>query len=76
VDASTPPAIDADLREQVQAAVRHAGLNLNSQQLALLYESAPFAIAMARKLPRDLPQTAEQAAVFRLEPASTQGAHA
>jgi hypothetical protein len=48
--------------------VRHAGLRLGATELALLHESAPYAIAMARKLPRDLDQFAEQAIVFRLDP--------
>ena len=41
-------------------------LALNDAQLALLYESAPHAIAMARRIRRDLAWTDEQAAVFRL----------
>jgi hypothetical protein len=32
-----------------------------------LCESAPHALAMARRLPRDLPPAAETAAVFTLE---------
>ena len=56
----------AELREQVEAAVRHAGLEIDAAALALLYESAPWALAMARRLSRDLAQDDEQAAVFSL----------
>jgi len=48
-------------------AVRHAGLELDATQLALLCESAPHALAMAARLPRDLDPAAEAAAVFSLE---------
>lgn len=68
-DASSVPApdVDPEIRAQVGAAVRHAGLMLDESQLALLYESAPHAIAMAKKLRRDLDWSAEQAAVFMLD---------
>jgi aspartyl-tRNA(Asn)/glutamyl-tRNA(Gln) amidotransferase subunit A len=60
---------DEDTRTQVAAAVRHAGLRLNDHQLALLLESAPHAIAMVRKVNRNLPWSQEQAAVFVADPA-------
>jgi aspartyl-tRNA(Asn)/glutamyl-tRNA(Gln) amidotransferase subunit A len=59
--------IDAATRAQVDAAVRTAGLALDDTQMALLYESAPYALALSRKIRRDLPWTDEQAAVFKLE---------
>jgi aspartyl-tRNA(Asn)/glutamyl-tRNA(Gln) amidotransferase subunit A len=59
--------IDPALCAHVEAAVAHAGLELDSTSLALFHESAPYAIAMAKRLPRDLPGTDEQAAVFMLE---------
>jgi aspartyl-tRNA(Asn)/glutamyl-tRNA(Gln) amidotransferase subunit A len=59
--------IDAATRAQVDAAIRTAGLNLDDTQMALLYESAPYALALAKKIRRDLPWTDEQAAVFKLE---------
>jgi aspartyl-tRNA(Asn)/glutamyl-tRNA(Gln) amidotransferase subunit A len=67
---AAPPAVDLDaaMTAQVQAAVRHAGLALDEAQLALLCEAAPHALAMAARLPRDLPFAAEEAAVFRLDP--------
>jgi aspartyl-tRNA(Asn)/glutamyl-tRNA(Gln) amidotransferase subunit A len=63
---------DADpaVLEQVRAAVRHAALELDSTQLALLCESAPHALAMAARIRRDLDFAAETAAVFKLEPSS------
>jgi aspartyl-tRNA(Asn)/glutamyl-tRNA(Gln) amidotransferase subunit A len=69
VHADPVPPIDAtpEVRAHVEASIRHAGLELDDVQRALLYESAPHAIAMAKRLPRDLPWPAETAAVFRLE---------
>jgi aspartyl-tRNA(Asn)/glutamyl-tRNA(Gln) amidotransferase subunit A len=61
------PDVDPEIRAQVAAAVRHAGLMLDESQLGLLYESAPHAIAMAKRLRRDLDWSAEQSAVFALE---------
>ncbi len=62
-----PTDVDPAIRAQVDAAVRHAGLELDATSLALLLESAPHAVAMARRLPRDIAWTDEQAAVFRLD---------
>jgi aspartyl-tRNA(Asn)/glutamyl-tRNA(Gln) amidotransferase subunit A len=59
--------VDADLRARVDAAVRHAGLELDAAALALLDESAPHAIAMAQRLPRDVGWNLEPAAVFALD---------
>ncbi|HVO89532.1 MAG TPA: amidase [Casimicrobiaceae bacterium] len=56
-----------DVREQVAAAVRHAGLQLEARQLALLIEAAPHAIDMARRLPRDIDMAVEPAAAFTLD---------
>jgi len=64
----TTDAVDPAILEHVAAAVRHAGLELDATALALLCESAPHALAMARRVPRDLPATAETAAVFRMFP--------
>jgi aspartyl-tRNA(Asn)/glutamyl-tRNA(Gln) amidotransferase subunit A len=68
VGAETPAIadLDAGLRDHVDAAVRHAGLELDPASLALLYESAPHAMAMAKRLPRDIAWIDEQAAVFTL----------
>ena len=65
VASDSPAAVDLDAatRAEVDAAVRHAGLNLDVTQLALLYESAPHALAMARRIRRDLAWTDPQAAV-------------
>ena len=61
------PDVDREIREQVEAAIQHAGLILDASQRALLYESALHAIAMARRLRRDLDWSAEQASVFSLD---------
>ena len=72
IDTHADPVNDADLEpdvlDEVRAAVRHAGLALDATQLALLCESAPHALAMARRLRRDLDPAAEAAAVFTLHP--------
>jgi aspartyl-tRNA(Asn)/glutamyl-tRNA(Gln) amidotransferase subunit A len=69
VHADPVPPIDAEpaVRAHVEASIRHAGLQLDDVQRALLYESAPHAIAMAKRLPRDLDWAAETAAVFTLD---------
>ena len=59
--------VDPAIRAQVDAAVRHVGLELDATSLALLLESAPHAIAMAKRLQRDIAWADEQAAVFRLD---------
>jgi len=59
---------DPQVRSQVEAAVRHAGLQLTDHQLALLLESAPYALPMVRRVRRDLPWEQEPAAVFRADP--------
>jgi aspartyl-tRNA(Asn)/glutamyl-tRNA(Gln) amidotransferase subunit A len=59
-------ACDAALDAHVEAALQHAGLNLDARARALLLEAAPHAIAMARRLPRDLEWSDEPAAMFRL----------
>jgi len=64
------PRVDLEPRvlAEVMAAVQHAGLALDDTQLALLCESAPHALAMARRLRRDIDPAAETAAVFSLKP--------
>jgi aspartyl-tRNA(Asn)/glutamyl-tRNA(Gln) amidotransferase subunit A len=59
---------DPQVRSQVEAAVRHAGLELTDRQLALLLESATHALPMVRRVRRDLPWEQEPAAVFRADP--------
>jgi aspartyl-tRNA(Asn)/glutamyl-tRNA(Gln) amidotransferase subunit A len=66
-----PADLSPELRAQVDAAIRHAGLELDATSLALLLESAPHAIAMAKRLPRDVPWQSEPAAVFTLDASSS-----
>ena len=68
IDAVTTADVDPAIVEHVRMAVRHAGLELDATALALLCESAPHALAMARRLPRDLDPAAEAAAIFTLSP--------
>ena len=56
-----------EIRRCVEAAVEQAGLALDARALALLHESAPYALALARRLPRERAWTDEQAAVFTLD---------
>jgi aspartyl-tRNA(Asn)/glutamyl-tRNA(Gln) amidotransferase subunit A len=65
VGESVEPALE--IRRRVEAAVQQAGLALDARALALLHESAPHALELARRLPRDRPWTDEQAAVFTLD---------
>jgi aspartyl-tRNA(Asn)/glutamyl-tRNA(Gln) amidotransferase subunit A len=65
-DAVEIPQPDAALRAQVESAVRTAGLQLSDEQFELLYESAPYALALMAKIRRDLPWSNEPAAAFNL----------
>jgi len=57
---------DADTRELAERLARNAGLDLTDAQLAILFEAAPHARAMARRLRRDRSWFEEPANVFRL----------
>ena len=59
-------ACDADTRDLAESLARNAGLNLTDAQLAILFEAAPHALAMARRLRRDRSWFEEPANVFRL----------
>jgi aspartyl-tRNA(Asn)/glutamyl-tRNA(Gln) amidotransferase subunit A len=60
-----PPALAPEMRTMVRALVAHAGLSLDTGQLARIERTAPYAVEFTRRLRRDLPWQAEQAAVFR-----------
>jgi hypothetical protein len=47
--------------------LRRAGLRLTDSQRDLLYQAAPYAMAMTQLLPRDRSWNDDQASVFRLE---------
>ena len=57
---------DEDTRELAERLARNAGLDLTDAQLAILFEAAPHARAMARRLRRDRSWFEEPANVFRL----------
>ena len=59
-------ACDSDTRELAERLARNAGLDLTQTQLAILFEAAPYARAMARRLRRDRSWYEEPANVFRL----------
>ena len=64
-DGGTPPQVDAKMREWVQTLAERAGLASMPEPLLLqLCEAAPYALAMAQRLPA-LEWEAEPANVFR-----------
>src|SRR5688572_11676473 len=58
--------IDPATRQLAEVCAHRAGLELNAEQFALLCESAPYALAMSRRIRRDHQWTDEQASVFTL----------
>lgn len=67
----TPPAsltgvaVDASVRAFVDQQVRRCGLKLTDMQTALLYEVAPYALAMGERVRRSFDRGEEPANVFR-----------
>jgi aspartyl-tRNA(Asn)/glutamyl-tRNA(Gln) amidotransferase subunit A len=62
------PTLAPETRSLVRALVAHAGLTLTAEQLELMERTAPYAFEFTRRVRRDLPWDAEQAAVFRCAP--------
>lgn len=62
--------LDDATRAMVETMARRAGLSLPPTQLALLLETAPYALELVQRIRRDLPWAAGQAATFRLDVAS------
>lgn len=62
--------LDDATRGMVQMMAQRAGLTLPPTQLALLFETAPYALELVQRIRRDLPWTAGQAATFRMGNAS------
>jgi aspartyl-tRNA(Asn)/glutamyl-tRNA(Gln) amidotransferase subunit A len=62
-----PVDVADDIRGIVDAMLRRAGLRLTDRQRDLLYQAAPYAMAMTERLPRDRSWTDEQASAFRLD---------
>ena len=56
---------DAATRAYALDCAARAGLRLNERQQAMLLESAPYALAMAKRLPRERSRFEEPALVFR-----------
>ena len=61
--------LDSAQVDFVRALARKAGLSLNERQMSLLLEAAPYALAMAERVRRMHPRSAEPCNVFRF-PAS------
>jgi aspartyl-tRNA(Asn)/glutamyl-tRNA(Gln) amidotransferase subunit A len=59
--------LDGATRAMVETMAHRAGLKLPPTQLALLLETAPYALELVKRIRRDLPWTAGQAATFRME---------
>ncbi|RPI42349.1 MAG: hypothetical protein EHM59_18045, partial [Betaproteobacteria bacterium] len=66
-DADIRITLDDATRAMVETMAQRAGLTLPPTQLALLLETAPYALELVRRIRRDLPWTAGQAATFRME---------
>lgn len=58
--------LDDATRAMVETMAYRAGLTLPPAQLALLLETAPYALELVQRIRRDLPWTAGQAATFRM----------
>ena len=72
----TPPpvlsgaAVDAETRAFAARRARRAGLTLDDEQMALLQEVAPYALAMAQRIERGFDRAEEPAGTFYLAPAA------
>jgi aspartyl-tRNA(Asn)/glutamyl-tRNA(Gln) amidotransferase subunit A len=64
---AVPVDVADETRAIVDAMLRRAGLDLTDSQRDLLYQAAPYAMAMTERLPRDRSWHNEQASVFRLK---------
>jgi aspartyl-tRNA(Asn)/glutamyl-tRNA(Gln) amidotransferase subunit A len=62
-------AIDAEVRQVLDAALRHAGYPLTDGQRRMIARVAPFVLAAARRIPRDQQRGDEPAAIFRFDEA-------
>jgi aspartyl-tRNA(Asn)/glutamyl-tRNA(Gln) amidotransferase subunit A len=64
--APVPAAAELDPadRRLVDSLAQRAGLELGPREHALLLESAPYALAMARRIRRDRPRSEEPASIF------------
>ena len=59
------PDLDAATRAHVEHMARRAGLKLNERQMAMLLETAPFALAMAARVHKPRDRMDEPSLVFR-----------
>ena len=64
--APEPPTPDPALRDHVLTMAARAGLELSPRALRLLFSTAPYALELARRIPRDAPDALQPAALFRV----------
>ena len=64
--AREPAPPDPALREHVLTMAARAGLELSPRALRLLLSTAPYALELARRIPRDAPEALPPAALFRV----------
>jgi len=58
------PELDAATRQWVEFSARRAGLRLAAREHAILFEAAPYALAMAKRIRRDHARPEEPASIF------------
>jgi aspartyl-tRNA(Asn)/glutamyl-tRNA(Gln) amidotransferase subunit A len=66
------PDIDADTRQLVIGMAQRAGLRLDEYRTRILFETAPYALAMAQRMHQSRDRTEEPALVFR-QPVTSAG---
>ncbi len=64
----TPPQLDAGEHALVEKLARRAGLTLGERERRLLFESAPYALAIAQRIGRRRARSDEPASVFEFPP--------
>jgi aspartyl-tRNA(Asn)/glutamyl-tRNA(Gln) amidotransferase subunit A len=62
------PELDTATRQWVEAAAEKAGITLHARSAAMLLSAAPYALAMASRIPRTRPREVESASVFVFPP--------
>ncbi len=61
------PPLDSRMKTFIECSVEQAGLTLDDEQMELLYQAAPFALAMARRVSSSNGWAVEPASTFRLD---------
>jgi aspartyl-tRNA(Asn)/glutamyl-tRNA(Gln) amidotransferase subunit A len=58
------PELDVPTRQLVESLARRAGLRLDAREHALLFEAAPYALSMTKRIRRDHDRSEEPASIF------------